>query len=420
MNLNKNFLTEVIKYLINRGVTLADVMDTFNEHFNTSDAFSDSLKNMPTEIKRGTINNVIEEPVLPKYTMTESDKISLESVSPSPEALNKVFDTSKEHEKHDEVRKPITDIDLLLCGRELEKQGFNKDIKEHVTDTESVTESPYKLVPTPPTKVSLSPNKKDYPTSTTPRGRGVSKARKMLFEVVEGKTVLEHLKANNINYKLFDTRIRKNWTMEKACTTPMTRVIKPYTKSKKPEEHKAVIIPDTNVKCLEPEKITGTKKRMMLVNGVMTEIDVSDTDLVQSSMEKPAETLEIKTETLETENNTEKATESVTNATALNGNNVTAVIPDTPNPDAIHGDKDDYIEKALKKFITSTTGIEFEESKKDKKPKEVKADLTVLEVCQKMNVTTHELKEMIATGDFPQPDCDKKWSVKLLKKEGII
>ena len=346
MNLNKNFLTEVIKYLISRGVTLADVMDTFNEHFNTLDAFSDSLKNMPTEIKRGTINNVIEEPVLPKYTLTESDKISLESVSLSPETLNKVFETSEEHEKHDEVRMPITDIDLLLCGREIEKQGFNVEPEPKET----------------PAKVSLSPNKKDYPTSAEPRGRGVSKARKMLFEVVEGKTVLEHLKANNINYKLFDTRIRKNWTMEKACTTPMTRVIRPYTKSKKPEE-----------------------------------------------------TLETQTETLETQSNTEKATESVTNATALNGNNVTAVIADTPNPDAIRKDKDDVIEKALKKFVTHS-----EESKKDKKPKEVKADLTVLEVCQKMNVTIHELKEMINTGEFPQPDCDKKWSVKLLKKEGII
>ena len=309
MNLNKNFLTEVIKYLINRGVTLADVLDTFNEHFN---------------------NNVKHE----------------------PEITN-------------------GDIDLLLCGREIEKQGFNKDIKEHVTVTENITESPYKLVPTPPTKVSLSPNNRDYPTSTAPRGKGVSKARKMLFEVVEGKTVLEHLKANNINYKLFDTRIRKNWTMEKACTTPMSRVIKPYTKSKKPEEHKAVIVPD-NVKVVEES----------------------------STPEKP--------------------TESVTNATALNGNNVTAVTLDTPNPDAIRKDKNDIMEKALKKFITSTTGIEFEESKKDKKPKETKSDLTVLEVCQKMNVTTHELKEMISTGDFPQPDCDKKWSVKLLKKEGII
>ena len=350
MNLNKNFLTEVIKYLINRGVTLADVMDTFNEHFNTSD-------------------NAI------KY----------------------------EHEKHDEVRKPITDIDLLLCGRSVEESSTpcqkvdnNRDLCQKV---EEKTENPA------PLKVSLSPNTRGYPTSITPQGKGVSKARKMLFEVVEGKTVLEHLKANKINYKLFDTRIRKNWSMEKACTTPMTRVIKPYTKSKKPEEHKAVIIPDTDVKCLEPEKITGTKKRMMLVNGVMTEIDVSDTDLVQSSIEK----LE------ETESNTEKATKSVINATSLNGNNVTAVIPDTPNPDAIREDKNDVIEKALKKFITHS-----EESKKDKKPKEVKADLTVLEVCQKINVTTHELKEMIANGDFPQPDCDKKWSVKLLKKEGII
>ena len=306
MNLNKEFLSEIISYLISKGVTLTDVLDTFNEHFNTSD-------------------NAIKH----------------------------------EHEKHDEVRKPITDIDLLLCGRSVE---------ENSTPCQKVEEKTEKPAPL---KVSLSPNTRDYPTSITPQGKGVSKARKMLFEVVEGKTVLEHLKANKINYKLFDTRIRKNWTMEKACTTPMTRVIKPYTKSKKPEEHKAVIVPD-NVKVVEES----------------------------STPEKP--------------------TESVTNATALNGNNVTAVILDTPNPDAIHEDKDDYIEKALKKFITTTTGIEFEESKKDKKPKETKSDLTVLEVCQKMNVTTHELREMVNSGEFPQPDCDKKWSVKLLKKEGII
>ena len=333
MNLNKHFLTEVIKYLINRGVTLADVLDTFNEHFNTSD---NAIKN--------------------------------------------------EHENHDEVRKPITNIDLMLCGRSVEesstpcrKVDSNRDLCRKV---EKKAENPA------PLKVSLSPNIRDYPTSTTPRGRGVSKARKMLFEVVEGKTVLEHLKANNINYKLFDTRIRKNWTMEKACMTPMTRVISPYTKSKKPEEHKAVIVPD-NVKVVEES----------------------------STPENPTENLETKTETLETQSNTEKATESVTNKPQTKTDTDTRLNHTNANSDAIHKDN---IEKALKKFITSTTGIKFDESKKDKKPKETKSDLTVLEVCQKMNITTHELKDMIASGDFPQPDCDKKWSVKLLKKEGII
>ena len=191
--------------------------------------------------------------------------------------------------------------------------------------------------------------------------------------------------------------------------TPMTRVISPYTKSKKPEEHKAVIVPD-NVKVVEE---SSPKTKMMLVNGRMTEMKVSDTDLIQSSIENPAETLE-------TESNTEKATESVTIEPQTKADTDTRVNHTNANSDAIRKDKNDIIEKALKKFITSTTGIKHDESRKDKKPKEVKADLTVLEVCQKMNVTTHELKEMIATGDFPQPDCDKKWSVKLLKKEGII
>ena len=302
MNLNKEFLSEVIKYLINRGVTLTDVLDTFNEHFNTSD-------------------NAI------KY----------------------------EHEKHDEVRKPITDIDLLLCGRSVE---------ENSTPCQKVEEKP------------VSKSWIDYPKNSKNHGNVVSPARKALFDVINGKTVIEHLKENGISYTNFDNRIRKNWSVAEACTTPLAswgkgkrkRVVEVPEES---EESKAVIVPD-NVKVVEES----------------------------STPEKP--------------------TESVTNAIALNGNNVTAVIPDTPNPDAIRKDKNDVVEKALKKFITSTTGIEYEESKKDKKPKEVKADLTVLEVCQKINVTTHELREMVNSGEFPQPDCDKKWSVKLLKKEGII
>ena len=305
MNLNKNFLTEVIKYLINRGVTLTDVLDTFNEHFNTSD-------------------NAI------KY----------------------------EHKNHDEVRKPITDIDLLLCGRSVEESSTPcQKVEKNAENTEK-----------PVSKSWI-----DYPKNIKNHGNGVSPARKALFDVINGKTVIEHLKENGITYSNFDNRIRKKWSVADACTTPLASWGKGKRKRviEEPEEPMAVIVPD-NVKVVEES----------------------------STPEKP--------------------TESVTNATALNGNNVTAVTLDTPNPDAIHEDKDDYIEKALKKFITSTTGIEFEESKKDKKPKETKSDLTVLEVCQKMNVTTHELKEMISTGDFPQPDCDKKWSVKLLKNKGII
>ena len=301
MNLNKNFLTEVIKYLINRGVTVHDVLDAFNEHFNTSDT------------------NAI------KY----------------------------EHEKHDEVRKSITDIDLLLCGRSVEESSTPcQKVKKKTENTEK-----------PVNKSWI-----DYPKNLKNHGNGVSPARKALFDVINGKTVIEHLKENGITYSNFDNRIRKNWSVAEACTTPLASWGKGKRKRviEEPEEHKAVIVPD-NVKVVEESSTP------------------------------------------------EKATESVTNATALNGNNVTAVIVDTPNPDAIRKDKNDIVEKALKKFITHS-----EESKKDKKPKEPKKDYTVTDVCFKLNITTHELKEKIENGEFPQPDCDKKWSVKLLKKEGII
>ena len=353
MNLNKNFLTEVIKYLISKGVTVHDVLDAFHAQFEYHE----------------------------------------QNIS-----------------RQDELRKPLTDIDLLLCGRSVEESSTpctaidsNRDLCRKVEEKTENTAKP------------VSKSWIDYPKNIKNHGNGVSPARKALFDVVGDKTVIEHLRANGIEYKVYDNRVRRKWSVADACTTPLA----PRGRHKsehvieESEEPMAVIIPD-NVKVVEE---SSPKTKMMLVNGRMTEIKVSDTDLVQSSIiEKPKETLE----TLETESNTETTAESVTNATELNGNNVTAVIPDTPNPNAIHGDKDDYIEKALKKFITSTTGIEFEEPKKDKKPKEAKKDYTVTDVCFKLNITTHELKEMINTGEFPQPDCGTKWSVKLLKEKNLI
>lgn len=333
MNLNKNFLTEVIKYLISKGVTVHDVLDTFNEHFNTSD---NAIKN--------------------------------------------------EHENHDEVRKPITDIDLLLCGRSVEE---NSTPCQKVEKNAENTEKP------------VSKSWIDYPKTVKNHGNGVSPARKALFDVVGDKTVIEHLRANGIDYKVYDNRVRRKWSVADACTTPLAPRGRHKRVIEEPgETETAVIIPDTNIICLEPEKITGTKVKVVEES---------------STPEKPAETLETKTETSETESNTEKATESVTNATELKGNNVTAVILDTPNPDTIRKDKDDNIEKALKKFVTHT-----EESKKDKKPKEAKKDYTVADVCFKLNVTTHELRDMVSAGEFPQPDCGKKWSVKLLKEKNLI
>lgn len=318
MNLNKNFLTEVIKYLISKGVTVHDVLDAFHAEF---------------ECREQLIN------------------------------------------RQDEIRKG-EELHLLLCGKSVEESSTpcatvdsNRDLCQKVEKNAENTKKP------------VNKSLIDYPKNPKNHGNGVSPARKALFDVINGKTVIEHLKENGITYSNFDNRIRKKWSVAEACTTPLAswgkgkrkRVIE---EPEEPEETKAVIIPDS-VKVVEES----------------------------STPEKP-------TETLETESNTEKPTESVTNATELNGNNVTAVILDTPNPDAIREDKNDYIEKALKKFVTHT-----EESKK---PKEIKADLTVLEVCQKINVTTHELKEMIATGEFPQPDRGNKWSAKLLKDKGII
>ena len=316
MNLNKNFLTEVIKYLISKGVTVHDVLDTFNEHFNTLNA---------NDIKR-------------------------------------------EHEKQYELRKPITDIDLLLCGRSVEESS------------------------TPCEKVDVKPVSKswiDYPKTVKNHGNGVSPARKALFDVVGDKTVIEHLRANGIEYKVYDNRVRRKWSVADACTTPLAprgrhkseRVIE-----EPGETETAVIIPDS-VKVVEES----------------------------STPEKPEETLETKTETLETESNTEKAAEIVTIEQQIKTDIDTRVNDADVNND-VKNDESERIEQLTDKVVRDiVTG-----KNKEKKKAEPKKDYTMADVCFKLNVTTHELKEMINTGEFPQPDCGNKWSVKLIKEKNLI
>ena len=313
MNLNKEFLSEIISYLISKGVTLTDVLDTFNEHFNTSDE----------------PNNAI------KY----------------------------EHEKHGEVRKPITDIDLMLCGRSVEesstpckKVDSNRDLCQKVFDTS-------KENPLPCRKLK-------------------SKSGQMLFDVINGKTVIEHLKENGITYTNFDNRIRKNWSVEKACTTPLTKIVQPYTRAKKSEEPKAVIIPDTDVKCLEPEKITGTKVNTVIIDNVIP---------------------------------TENTAENVTIEPQTKTDTDTRVNDTSANSDA-KNDESERIEQLTDKTVRDiVTG-----KNKEKKKAEPKRDYTASDLCLKLGLTTHELREKIEMGELPQPDCGNKWSAKLLKDKDII
>lgn len=344
MNLNKNFLTEVIKYLISRGVTVHDVLDAFHAQFEYHE----------------------------------------QNIS-----------------RQDELRKPLTDIDLLLCGRSVEESSTpctvidsNRDLCRKV---EEKTENTVK----PVTKSWI-----DYPKNIKNHGNGVSPARKALFDVVGDKTVIEHLRANGIEYKVYDNRVRRKWSVAEACTTPLA----PRGKGKRkrvieqpgePEEPMAVIVPD-NVKVVEE---SSPKTKMMLVNGRMTEMEVSDTDLVQSSIEK----LE------ETQSNTEKATESVTIEPQIKTDTDTRVNDADVNND-VKNDESERIEQLADKTVRDiVTG-----KNKEKKKAEPKKDYTMADVCFKLNVTTHELKEMINTGEFPQPDCGNKWSVKLLKEKNLI
>ena len=350
MNLNKNFLTEVIKYLISKGVTVHDVLDAFHAEFEYHE-----------------------------------------------QAIRKPGDVTWVYLKQPSIEESSTPCATV---------DSNRDLCQKVEEKAENSEKP------------VSKSWIDYPKTVKNHGNGVSPARKALFDVVGDKTVIEHLRANGIDYKVYDNRVRRKWSVADACTTPLAprgrhkseRVIE---EPGEPEEPMAVIIPD-NVKVVEESSTPKTK--MMLVNGRMTEIKVSDTDLVQSSIiEKPEETLETKTETLETQSNTENTAENVTIAPQTKTDTDTRVNDTNANSDAKNSESE-RIEQLTDKVVRDiVTG-----KNKEKKKAEPKKDYTMADVCFKLNVTTHELKEMINTGEFPQPDCGTKWSVKLLKEKNLI
>ena len=321
MNLNKNFLTEVIKYLISKGVTLTDVLDAFHAEFEYHE-----------------------------------------------QAIRKPGDVTWVYLKQPSIEESSTPCATV---------DRNRDLCQKVEEKAENTEKP------------VSKSWIDYPKTVKNHGNGVSPARKALFDVVGDKTVIEHLRANGIDYKVYDNRVRRKWSVADACTTPLAprgrhkseRVIE-----EPGETETAVIIPDS-VKVVEES----------------------------STPEKPAETLETKTETLETESNTEKATESVTIEPQIKTDTDTRVNDADVNND-VKNDESERIEQLTDKVVRDiVTG-----KNKEKKKAEPKKDYTVADVCFKLNVTTHELRDMVSAGEFPQPDCGTKWSVKLLKDKNLI
>lgn len=310
--MNHKFLSEIISYVVSKGITLPELMDAYYERIYAE-------KSEVTEVTKG-------------------------------------------------------DFNLLLCGRSVE---------ENSTPCQNTEKEPERDLK--PVKSSWI----DYPKTVKNHGNGVSPARKALFDVVGDKTVIEHLRANGIEYKVYDNRVRRKWSVADACTTPLAprgrhkseRVIE-----EPGETETAVIIPDS-VKVVEES----------------------------STLEKPTETLETKTETLETESNTEKAAESVTIEQQIKTDIDTRVNDADVNND-VKNDESERIEQLTDKVVRDiVTG-----KNKEKKKAESKKDYTMADVCFKLNVTTHELKEMINTGEFPQPDCGNKWSVKLLKEKNLI
>lgn len=308
MNLNKEFLSEIISYLISKGVTIHEVMDAYNARF--------------------------------------------------------------EHEKPEvKATLPQGDIDLLLCGRNVEEN------------------------PLPCRKLK-------------------SKSGQMLFDVINGKTVIEHLKENGITYTNFDNRIRKNWSVEKACTTPLTKVVKPYTRVKKSEEPKAVIVPD-NVKVEEetpiekPEETLETQSNTE--NTVLAAILAAnqDANIICLESEKITGTKTV----IPAENTAENVTVEPQTETDTD----TRVNDTNANSDAKNSESErieQLTDKTVRDIVTGKN--------KEKKKAEPKRDYTASDLCLKLGLTTHELREKIEMGEIPQPDCGNKWSAKLLKDKDII
>lgn len=239
--------------------------------------------------------------------------------------------------------------------------------------------------------------------------------------ILDGKTIEEHLKENNIlPVRFYDRMNSKGWTVRKAATTPINSK---YDYSQIMPNSKTIL---QNLKRLGIGKSTFCY-RVRRGYSLYEACTISEYDMRSKQTTKGVrawkKSLEekLKAENEQEPDKTEQEPDSEPDKNVklqepkptdkLIGTVYDTVIIDTvpaeepePKPEAKKRAKKEPKKEPKKEYT-----LEDEPTTKNVIPSSI-PDLTLVDICQNMKISMKRLKDRIDKGSFPKPDKGNKWS----------
>lgn len=337
----KKILAELVGYLVRKEFTIYEVLDAYYEeserHF-----FKDELpETIPSEEQKE-----------PDYKL---------------EPLPCSFEGQKELTP-DEINQAITDVNRIFENKALQINAEKEPAETKVTEPETkvtVVDGEYKL--------------KDI-HKLYHRGCFYDNVKDF---ILDGKTIAEHLKENNIlPVRFYDRMNSKGWTIRKAATTPINTK---YDYSQIMPNGKTIM---QNLNRLGLEKSTFCY-RVRRGYSLYEACTISEYDMRSKQTTKGVRAwkkgLE---EKLKAENESQEQPK---------------VTEQEPKQEPKKKPKKESKQESKREYTLDDPPA------KNVVPSSI-PDLTIVDVCQNMKISVKRLKDRIDKGTFPKPDKGNKWS----------
>lgn len=372
----KKILAELVGYLVRKEFTIYEVLDAYYEeserHF-----FEDELpETIPSEEQK----NPYELESLP-CKFEGQRELTQNEIDQAIADVNKIFENkalqiNAEKEPNDKLTGTVADTVIIDTAPTPETKATEPETIETPAETK-VTE--------PETKVTVVDG--EYKLKDVRKMYRGTFYENIKDFILDGKTIDEHLKENNIlPVRFYDRMNSKGWTIRKAATTPINAK---YDYSQIMPNGKTIM---QNLNKLGLGKSTfcyRVRRGYSLYEACTTsEYDMRSKQITKGvrAWKKGLE------EKLKAENASQEQT---------------AVTEQEPKQEPKKKPK-----KESKKEPKQESKREYTHDDppvKNVVPSSI-PDLTIVDVCQNMKISVKRLKDRIDKGTFPKPDKGNKWS----------
>lgn len=365
----KKILAELVGYLVRKEFTVYEVLDAYYE-----------------ESERHFFEDELPEVTIPSEEQKKPD-YKLEPLPCSFEGQRELT--------QDEINQAITDVNRIFENKALQINAENaeKEPAETLETLETLETEPETKVTEPETKETPAETQGtvingDYTLKDVHKMYRGTFYENVKDFILDGKTIDEHLKENNIlPVRFYDRMNSKGWTVRKAATTPINSK---YDYDQIMPNGKTIL---QNLNRLGLGKSTfcyRVRRGYSLYEACTT----SEYDMRSKQTTKGVrawkKSMEEKTEMTEPED-TIPAEES----------------PE-PKPEPKKRTKKEPKQESEQESKRKYT-LDDDPPAKNVVPSSV-PDLTLIDLCQNLKISMKRLKDRIDKGTFPKPDKGNKWS----------